>query len=369
MKDKIYFRNLNGLRFIAALLVVICHIELNKKYFNLPNSRELLKQLGVLGVDLFFVLSGFLITFLLLKEKQKFSTINFKNFYFRRILRIWPLYYFIVLLSIFVLPEISILDIPNNNLDFDSSSELLKVLLLFILLLPNALLCIKAIPFAAQSWSIGTEEQFYLIWPWIVDRLTNLKKWFFFIFSGYLILYYLISFSFLDEIKYITFFRSYYGLFKVDVLSVGAFSAVLLFDKDKFLSKICTIPVFIFCCLAILFLYTFSNIFVIERIVYSILFAIIILNLVNNSQLENLLENKVLNYLGQISYGIYMYHQIVIVFLINTHIVFIKGSLNNYLIYPLSMILTIVLSHLSYQLLEKYFLRIKLRFSPFSNEK
>ena len=108
-KYRIHFNNLNGLRFLAALMVVICHIEQNKKGFLLPNLRALVKHLGVLGVDLFFVLSGFLITILLLKEKEIFKKIEYKKFYLRRILRIWPLYYLVVILSLFVLPNIPFL--------------------------------------------------------------------------------------------------------------------------------------------------------------------------------------------------------------------------------------------------------------------
>ena len=116
-KIKLYFKNLNGVRFIAAFMVLICHIELNKKFFNIPNYRETTKFLGHLGVDLFFVLSGFLITFLLIKEKDLFGKINFKNFYIRRILRIWPLYFLIVIFSLFILPKFTIFHINGNFVD------------------------------------------------------------------------------------------------------------------------------------------------------------------------------------------------------------------------------------------------------------
>ena len=65
------------------------------------------------GVSIFFVLSGFLITYLLLTEKEKFKTISVKRFYIRRILRIWPLYYLVVILALYVFPHIKALDIPG----------------------------------------------------------------------------------------------------------------------------------------------------------------------------------------------------------------------------------------------------------------
>ena len=68
---------------------------------NLYHDNKLIIELGGLGVIFFFVLSGFLITYLLLKEKEQTGTVNVKKFYARRVLRIWPLYFFIVLLGFF----------------------------------------------------------------------------------------------------------------------------------------------------------------------------------------------------------------------------------------------------------------------------
>jgi peptidoglycan/LPS O-acetylase OafA/YrhL len=94
---KIYFQGLDGLRAIAAILVVIGHIELVKKSFNLVNLQDgggpFYLYLGGHAVTFFFVLSGFLITYLLIKEKENNNSISIKSFYWKRILRIWPVYY------------------------------------------------------------------------------------------------------------------------------------------------------------------------------------------------------------------------------------------------------------------------------------
>src|ERR1700741_1236659 len=98
-KQKIYFPNLNGLRFIAAFLVIIHHIEQIKSILHLPNYLgriPCISKIGKFGVVLFFVLSGFLITYLLLTEENTFKKISVRQFYMRRILRIWPLYFLIV---------------------------------------------------------------------------------------------------------------------------------------------------------------------------------------------------------------------------------------------------------------------------------
>lgn len=116
MENKpVFLSGLNGIRTIAAIGVMVSHINLALNKFNITNTSlfGFNKEhkpggwlLGEHGVTMFFVLSGFLITFLLYKEFEKTGTINIKAFYIRRILRIWPLYYlyfFIAIITVFVL--------------------------------------------------------------------------------------------------------------------------------------------------------------------------------------------------------------------------------------------------------------------------
>jgi peptidoglycan/LPS O-acetylase OafA/YrhL len=370
IKEKLYFNNLNGLRFFAALMVIICHIELKKKYFLLPNLREILRHLGELGVDLFFVLSGFLITILLLKEKEICKEISYKKFYLRRVLRIWPLYYFIILLSLFVLPHISYFN--QGRLELFSSNDLIKVVILFVLMLPNVLYIIRSIPFAGQTWSIGTEEQFYLVWPLIVNKLSNHKLVFLSCIVGYWIIYRFINLNFFNDVPYFSLFKSYYKLLKFDVLSVGALGAALFYEGHKRISNLNNIYVFIFSIIASILLYIYMpNTYEFFRLIYAILFIIIILNLVGNRKIENIFENKIINYLGQISYGIYMYHQIIIVFVLKMVSEYFNqfNLFENILVYIGTILLTIVISHISYEYFEKPILKYKSRFSPFINEK
>jgi peptidoglycan/LPS O-acetylase OafA/YrhL len=93
LNDKL--KGLDTLRAIAALIVVIGHIEIIKHSNNIDDFRRFLPSAHI-AVILFFVISGFLITFLLAKEWDLNNKISFKKFYFRRILRIWPLYFFIL---------------------------------------------------------------------------------------------------------------------------------------------------------------------------------------------------------------------------------------------------------------------------------
>src|SRR5437867_1336539 len=99
-KPKVYFPGLHGLRFFAAMMVVFSHVELMMDYHSYPNlyaNNLAVYESGRMGVTLFFVLSGFLISYLLLTEKKVSGTVAVKKFYTRRILRIWPLYYLLVI--------------------------------------------------------------------------------------------------------------------------------------------------------------------------------------------------------------------------------------------------------------------------------
>jgi peptidoglycan/LPS O-acetylase OafA/YrhL len=368
MKDKLYFNNLNGLRFIAAFMVIVSHMELNKSYFDLQNNFQYIKELGRLGVSLFFVLSGFLITFLLLKEKEKNNFINIKNFYLRRIYRIWPLYYLIVLLSLFVLPNIELFHIPNLKLEVESSSQFFIIILLFVCFLSNVLIHLKLIPFSTQTWSIGTEEQFYLFWPVLIDRCQNFKIIFIALIIFYNLVLITLGFSFFDNIKYVNLIKNFVYSFQLDSLTIGSLGAFFLYVKNYIIRFLTNLNVFFFTIAIIVLSITYDFQFGIFKSTYfATLFILVIINLVNHPKLINLLENRVFNYLGKISYGLYMYHQIVMVFVIN--FILKNFEFNNVMIYLFSILITILISSISYKFFESPFLKRKDKISTFHNHK
>ena len=168
-KAKVYFPGLHGLRFFAAMMVVFSHVELMKDYHGYPNlysSNLAIYESGRMGVTLFFVLSGFLISYLLLTERKVTGSISVKKFYGRRILRIWPLYYLLVFLTFIVLPRITFFAVPKYSALMPE--YFWYTLLLYVFLLPQVALSIfEPVPFAEPLWSIGVEEQFYLVgWRW-----------------------------------------------------------------------------------------------------------------------------------------------------------------------------------------------------------
>src|SRR5579872_2334332 len=170
-RSHFYRPELDALRFFAFFAVYGFHqLVFPAEFYSrigipAPLARlfSRLPVAGVFGVDLFFVLSAYLITELLLREKESFGTLNVRDFYVRRILRIWPLYF--IFLAIAMLPFVNV----NHSLTW-------KDLALFVLLSGNWAVILYGFPahsVAIPLWTVSIEEQFYLAWPPIVSRLSR----------------------------------------------------------------------------------------------------------------------------------------------------------------------------------------------------
>jgi peptidoglycan/LPS O-acetylase OafA/YrhL len=161
-----YRPELDGLRFFAFLAVYMVHtvgFGVEHPHKHLPNwLGDLFGTIGlagVFGVDLFFVLSSYLITELLLRERAVRGELDVKAFYIRRILRIWPLYF----LFVFVAYALTFL-VPSEGLTW-------KHVLGYMLFAGNWVYFLMPVTtVAAPLWSVSLEEQFYLIWPWVIRR-------------------------------------------------------------------------------------------------------------------------------------------------------------------------------------------------------
>ncbi len=329
---------------------------------------------GSLGVTLFFVLSGFLITYLLISEKENTSTVQIKKFYIRRVLRIWPLYYLIVVLGLFVFPFI-----PFFNLPVWSSDIFLGYgakIILFMLILPNVSLIIyPAMPFMKQTWSIGVEEQFYLLWPVIIKYSKNYLKPLLFIAIFFLfatgILFWITNKPFMIGnylLPTLNFLKQYFLSFRVGCMAIGGIAAyIVYFKKESVLKIICssTCQYFLYAIL-VLFLYKGISVKYIQNEFYSCIFAAIIVNLACNKKTVLSLSHKLFEFLGKISYGIYMYHPLCILVVYKAAL-YIFGNvtsvLSNIFLYSLTILFTIVIAFLSFKYIESYFLKFKDRFT------
>jgi peptidoglycan/LPS O-acetylase OafA/YrhL len=368
-KKQIFFPGLNGLRFFAALFALITHLELFKYLNGFSNnwSSPLILSFGSIGVDLFFVLSGFLITYLLLAEKGATGDISLRQFYIRRILRIWPLYFFIVVLTFLIIPLF-----PLFPLSQGVKSHYFGKLSLYSFMLPNvALAFFPGVSYATMTWSVGVEEQFYLFWPLLIKTTKKLV----FVMVGVI--------SFFSALKLVIFFLMHWQtgrdytrwkdlivMTRIECMALGGLGAYLLFyKKDAWLNIIYSPVCQWICFLGIIpatYLLIWLGIDDIKHWVYSLLFLGIILNVASNPEVVINFEKPLLNRLGKISYGIYMYQYLSIVISISVVKQFISSGdmlLFNIFYYGMSFIITILISQLSYKFLELRFIKMKPRFS------
>ncbi len=373
---KVHFPNLNGLRFVAALMVIFSHIEEQKSIFGLKslNAIPYTSVVGALGVTLFFVLSGFLITYLLLAEMQAYSTISVKKFYSRRILRIWPLYYLVIILGLFVLPRIHFFDIPVRTVGINDHFTT-KTILLF-LILPNIVRQLYTpMAYILQTWSIGVEEQFYLVWPFVIKYGKNYMK----IFLAIILvmafmktalfhrmlwksnsILHLFSDTSMNEMYNAIWY--FFWFFRIDCMAIGGIAAYLLFSNKQHVLRICFNKKIQFLSLLVLLVIPIRE-FPLFHEVAAVFIAILILNLAANPQRIFSLDKPIFEFLGKISYGIYMFHAICIIIVLKLLQMCgcVDQLLFNLFLYLLSILFTIVVAALSYYLFERRFLLVKER--------
>lgn len=374
--NRVYFPNLNSIRFFAALAVIIHHIELTKYWFHQPNiytTSFVGGVFGQLGIILFFVLSGFLITFLLLEEQKRTDDISIKKFYIRRILRIWPLYYLIVILGLFILPKVHFFDVPD--ISSHVHEHFFSKSLMFLSFFPDLAYAIyEPVPYAEQSWSVGVEEQFYLIWPLLIAVVIRRKKTLNML-IGVILFYVAIkvasTIAYTNHPENRVFEEVYYfwNNFSIDCMAIGGIGAYLLFfKKEKVLNILFNkyLQIALYVLLAVVTVKGFA-IPMFNYEFYALIFIVLILNLAANKNTVINLEYKPLNYLGKISYGLYMYHNIILVVVLKFVIYYSGVTLNsltgNIIYYGLAISTTILVAGLSYRFIERPFIKAKVRYS------
>ncbi len=299
---------------------------------------------------MFFALSGFLITYLLLVEKKK-NSINVPHFYYRRILRIWPLYYLYLATSLAVATIYNI-EYPASSVPF------------YVLLAANVPFLFEAyVPFVAHYWSVAVEEQFYLFWPWLVKFthkyfLTKVMA-----IAGLLIVL-KVLFHILPGTEIIS---SAIGITRVHCMMIGAGGAILYYRGNQLFEKISTHLLTQALCWIVMLLIILNKFHVasiLDSEIVSVVTTLIIISQITRKNYIVSLDNRFSDFLGKISYGLYIIHPLLIFFLGKA-----IGGLNLEPILKLPLVygsvlgLTILLSYVSYTYFEKPFLKIKNRFA------
>ena len=360
----VYFPGLNGLRFFAAMAVAASHVELMKQYHGLPNAydKPAIYELGRLGVTLFFVLSGYLITYLLLVEKQRTGTIDVRRFYVRRVLRIWPLYFALVLAAFLILPRIEAFAVPKYTEAL--GGHFAATFPLFLLFLPQLALSIyEPVPFAEPAWSIGVEEQFYLLWPLLLRRSTR------FVTLAVTTIVVVVGARHLalamatsqraDEAALLLWNRviNYLYFTRIECMAIGGLFAWVVFAKKETLLRFLHHPVTQIATYALTayLLVTDRHKPIFDYGWYSVCFGVLILNISTSPRSLVRMNGRVFDFLGNISFAIYMLHEIAI------QAVLAAGLTANAPLYGVSAVLTIAAASACYLGLERPFLRLKSR--------
>jgi peptidoglycan/LPS O-acetylase OafA/YrhL len=361
-ESKFYRPELDALRFLAFLMVFMHHSMVGPKGSGLTDRiLAAIRDTGAFGVCLFFLLSSYLISELLLREQQKTGSIHIKSFYVRRILRIWPLYFFILILGYVA-----------GLMGFTSPISLGR-LAAFFLLAGNWYTGIFGYTgnFIMPLWSIAIEEQFYLLWPTIarVGRKTGiLIAGIFFWALSFVALYILCKrHASLNEAIWTNTFVQF------QFFALGGLLALALHGRVPRFSNILRIPIFIagFSCYFIAdFVFHIKSYYdstpaageVIPGYFLAGVGTLLVFLGILGAKLPRFMNPFV--YLGKISYGLYSYHILAMLIVHKLLVSYIDrlhhGSV---LVMPTSFVLTILMAIPSYKYLETPFLRLKEKFT------
>ena len=355
-----YIPALDGVRAIAIILVMLFH------YYYLV-------EIGWVGVQLFFVLSGFLITSILLNEKNKTLGVYLKRFYWRRSLRIFPIYYlYIILVGIVFLAT----NFPEN---YNVLAPYLYTYTFNYLPLKEG---VQFDVFFTHFWSLSVEEQFYIIWPMVIFLFNKktLKYILVAIIIGspifrFFVAEWLISNNYLSsEIGEIVYRLTPSQL---DGFAFGALIPIFnLGDKKWNFSWLLYLSLALFVIVGITVYALFDGNLnhgitslgfpIGETAHYQHVWSYLLINLVSltlilfvlkkQSLFSRVMSSKFFVEVGKVSYGMYVYHWVIIAFFRKTISLYIPNHLISFIIY---FILVYIVSYLSFRLFENYFIKLK----------
>jgi len=352
-----YYPALDGLRGLAILLVVVYH---NFGFINVF-------FFGWLGVDLFFVLSGFLITDILLKTVGKKDYL--RNFYLRRVLRIFPLYYLSLVIFLVLLPKL--------NLQFDVQYYVDHQVWLWTYL-QNWIYTFQN-PGQTNTlnhlWSLAVEEQFYLLWPLAILVIRKPKYLLIFISLVLVAVLGLRLFSWMTQVADLAYFNLF-TFTRVDGLCIGCMVALLQRINPDFLRRHTSAIVLFFAVLNFAFFFVnrryqfaFPYLALAGYTTFAMMFGLLVNDAVTRQTklINGLFNIPVLKFFGRISYGFYIFHWPVYL-LLTPYLVplvarFVSGSSLQFTVSVLATVAAVAISWLSYQYFEKKFLKLKDRFA------
>jgi peptidoglycan/LPS O-acetylase OafA/YrhL len=364
--QRIYFKNLDILRFIAAYLVVLLHMFFGWKthFGTMPLMSASASQASItrvetvmgnfsFGVDIFFVISGFLLTYLLISEFEKTGKVDVIKFYIRRAFRIWPLYFLLLLLG------------PILTYFFNEQSPGY----LYHFLFAGNFDIMRSGPKSIATdhlWSICIEEHFYLICPLLIayipmKRLPEVLL--FIVFISLLFRGYTAAFNpNLGNTIYV------HTLSRIDVLALGSLFGYLYYKKAVVFNHSLAIRLMIYATFIFIFINVSyneaTNFFYATIKKYFFVFAASYWMgnfLFHKKALLSVKKTNIFHTFGKVTYGIYMFNPVIIYLILRF---FSKFSFSNFFLYVLAVhaILAFV-CYLSYRFFELPFLALKEKYA------
>jgi len=332
MKNKL-LNYIQFLRGISVLLVFFYHLKINNFEY------------GYLGVDIFFVISGFVITSRIFHEYKTVNNFSFLNFYLRRVKRIYPVLIFILSLVLLLIILFQPLDLFIENLSVFSYSLLGLSNLYYLFSRKDYFDTVFDDPYA-HTWSLGAEEQFYVFFPifflFILNISKNIKKNIYYI-SFFILLGIILTFLFKDNHK-LVFYSPIFRFWEFLIGSITFLISIKIKFKNNFISLIMLFFLFIL----ILFVEAINPITLI--LITTILSSTFILTYKKNKKkfINYIIENKLFIFIGNISYSFYLWHLPIIYF-------YDLYFLDNLFRVPVLFLIITILSFFSFNFVEEKF--------------
>lgn len=345
MTDR-YLPNLNGLRAISVLIVILGHATSLQLHFGGYAFRDWLWIPGKFGVVMFFCISGILISHLLDQESRSTGSINIKRFYVRRVARIWPLYFLVVVPGL-------LLNLAIAGSSIHQQMDILDYIFMFLILPGFA----DRPMFVGPTWSIGIEESFYAVYPLMIRYMTRRALAAALLTTAFAPeIFSLLGLYFcpgaLCSIRF-WWAPEWYACIAIGCLAYLAYSL----NNDQ-INRVLFSPAMQCAAFAAVALTTSAAVFAERFFDYrldAIVFSIVALNAAFNPRSILQIENRLARFLGEISYGMYMYHVYAICLTLMICWLLFKGETfvyQNLIVSALTLVFTIIISKLSYDYIE-----------------
>ena len=341
-----HINSLDTIRGFAVIVVLMHH-----------GSYGLFKG-GWIGVDIFFVLSGFLITTILFKENNVNGNISISNFYYRRVLRLFPALIIGLVIAYFLW------DYSNFQAPADKVKATFAAAFYYLNLIPQ-----NTTGNIAHLWSLSIEEQFYLFWPLsliLILKMEMKKQLYLLLFLTIIVMIFRIfvyNSSLFPNEGFFVINSSRFTFCRIDSLLMGAFLSILFINKlykINIKNYITTLyfSILLFVFFLIFFFVDQSNAFYNNGgFILTNLLCFITVFLAINTPNHNFFSNKVVNWFGLRSYGIYIYH--FPIFLVLEQFRVPHDLFNLLLVTFFRVVITLIVAELSFKFIEKPILKLK----------